>query len=47
MLLISIVAEGLTATHKFNWSKNTKATNGVNAILFQAYAPNGNHIINE
>ena len=46
-ITISIVAAGLTSTHKFNWSKNTKATNGVNAILFQAYAPNGNHIIND
>ena len=46
-ITISIVASGLTATHKFNWSKNTKATNGVNAVLFQAYAPNGSHIIND
>ena len=46
-ITITIVAEGLTSTHKFNWTKSTKATNGVNAILFQAYAPNGNHIIND
>lgn len=45
-ITITIVAEGLTATHKFNWTKSIKAANGVNAILFQAYAPNGNHIIN-
>lgn len=45
-ITISIVASGLTSTHKFNWTKSTKATNGVSAVLFQAYAPNGNHIIN-
>lgn len=46
-ITITIVTEGLTSTHKFNWTKSTKATDGVNAILFQAYAPNGNHIIND
>lgn len=46
-ITISIVASGLTATHKFNWTKSTKATNGVNAVLFQAYAPNGAQINND
>lgn len=46
-ITISITASGLTSTHKFNWTKSTKATNGVNAVLFQAYAPNGSHIVND
>lgn len=37
---------GLQDTRKFSWSKNIRSKDGVNAVMFQAYAPNGDVIVN-
>lgn len=41
-LLLTFTCEGQTITHEYSWSRSTAATNGVNAKLFELYAPNGN-----
>lgn len=46
-ITITVTANGLTSTHKFTWTKSIQASNGVNAVLFQVYAPNGDVIVNK
>lgn len=41
-LLLTFTCEGQTITHEYSWSRSVAATNGVNAKLFELYAPNGN-----
>lgn len=45
-ITITVTSEKLTSTHKFTWSKSIQAVNGINAILFQIYAPSGDVIVN-
>lgn len=45
-ITITITAEKLTSTHKFTWTKNLQASDGVSAVLFQIYAPEGDVIVN-
>lgn len=44
---IVISVGDIQETKKFAWSKNVKAKDGTNAVVFQAYTPNGNVIVNK
>ena len=43
---ILFTVDSVQDTKKFSWSKNIKAKDGINAVVFQSYTPNGNIIIN-
>lgn len=46
-IIITITAEGTTGTQTYTWTKNNKALDGDNAIVFQIFAPAGNVISND
>lgn len=45
-ITLTLVCKGMSIEQKFTWTKNLKATNGTNAVLFQLYSPDGGTIYN-
>lgn len=46
VITLTFTCEGTQSVQNYQWSKSIQALNGVNAVLFQLFAPNGNVIVN-
>lgn len=44
---LTFTISGKKVTKKFSWSKSNKGSNGVSAVVFSVYAPNGTVVLNQ
>ena len=44
---LTFTVSGKSVVKKFAWTKSSKGSNGVNAVVFSIYAPNGTVVQNQ
>lgn len=44
---LTFTLSGKSIVKKFSWTKSTRGSNGINAVVFSVYAPNGTIVMNQ